>query len=76
LNHAKVVIKNSFGISKKTIEELFIKSNLDVHFLPNVVIYCYILHNMIMNGKDYDIDEFMIHLEMENVAKRETIEGK
>jgi hypothetical protein len=22
-----------------------------------------------MNGKDYDIDEFMIHLEMENVAK-------
>jgi hypothetical protein len=29
-----------------------------------------------MNGKDYDIDEFMIHLEMENVAKWETIEGK
>ncbi len=22
---------------------------------------------MIMNGKDYDIDEFMIHLEVENV---------
>ncbi len=68
-NHAKVIIENSFGILKKIIQELLIKSNLDVHFLPNVVIYCYILHNMIMNGKGYDIDEFMIHLNVENVLK-------
>jgi hypothetical protein len=24
---------------------------------------------MIISGKDYDIDEFMIHLKVENVAK-------
>jgi len=38
---------------------LMIKSNLHVILFPNVVICCCMLHNMIMNGKDIDIDEFM-----------------
>ncbi len=45
-----------------------IKSNLDVQFLPNVVICCYMLHNMILNGKNAEIDELMLQLEADNVV--------
>jgi hypothetical protein len=40
--------------------ELMIKSNLHVNFLLDVVICCCILHNMILSGKDVDIDELML----------------
>ncbi len=52
--------------------ELMIKSNLHVNFLLDVVIYCYILHNMILSGKDTNIDELMFQLEqlvVENVGE-------
>jgi len=59
LFHGKIVVKNNFDISKKTFKELFIKSNLNVLFFLNVVIYSHMLHNIILNGKDIDIDELM-----------------
>ncbi len=59
LNHARVVVENNFKILKKTFWELLNKSNLNVHFLPNVVVCCCMLHNMILNGKDFNIDELM-----------------
>jgi hypothetical protein len=46
-----------------------IKSNLHVHVFPDVVIYCCILHNMILSGKDVDIDGLMLQLEVENVEE-------
>ncbi len=46
-----------------------IKSNLRVNSFLDVVIYCCILHNMILSGKDVDIDEFMFQLEVENVEE-------
>ncbi len=46
-----------------------IKSNLHVKFCSDVVIYCSILHNMILSGKDVDIDELMLQLEVENVGE-------
>jgi hypothetical protein len=46
-----------------------IKSNLDVQFLPNVVIYRYMLHNMILNGKNIEIDELMLQLEAKNAVE-------
>jgi hypothetical protein len=33
-----------------------IKFNLNVHFFPNVVIYCYMLHNVILNDKYIDFN--------------------
>jgi hypothetical protein len=69
LSRVKVVIENCFGILKKTFQNLIIKSNLHELFLPNVMIYCCMLHTMIMNGKDMDIDELMQQLEVENVIK-------
>ncbi len=35
-------------------------------FLPNVVISCYILYNVILNGKDLDINNLMMQLELKN----------
>ncbi len=42
--------------------------NLNVLFLLYVIVYCCILHNMILNGKDENIDELMFLLQVENVA--------
>ncbi len=49
--------------------EFFIKSNLNVLFLLDVVICCRMLHGMILNGKDEDVDEFMLQLKIKNVPK-------
>ncbi len=38
-----------------------------MHFLLDVNIWYYVLHNMIWNGKDSNIDEFMIQLKVDNV---------
>ncbi len=46
-----------------------IKSNLHVNFFRDVVIYCCILHNMILSDKDVDIDELMFQWEVENVEE-------
>jgi len=44
-------------------KKLMIKSNLHVSFFSDVDICCYILHNMILSGKDVDINELMFQLE-------------
>jgi hypothetical protein len=64
-----VLVENNFGILKKTFRKLMIKSNLDVQFLPNVIICCYMLHNMILNGKNAKFDELMLQLEAENAIE-------
>jgi hypothetical protein len=69
LFHAKVVVENSFDILKKTFKELLIKLNLNVLFLPNVVVCCCMLHNMILSGKNIDIDKLMLHLELEDMLE-------
>jgi len=60
LSHSKVVLENNFGILKKTFKELLIKSNLNVLFLLDVVICSYMFHNMILSGKDINIDKLML----------------
>lgn len=46
-----------------------IKSNLDVQFLPNVIICCYMLHNLILNGKNAKFDELILQLEAKNAIE-------
>ncbi len=48
---------------------LMIKSNLHVNFFLDVVIYCYILYNMILSGKHVNIDGLMLQLEVKNVEE-------
>jgi hypothetical protein len=70
LSHAKVVVENHFGILKKTFKELMIKSNLNVLFLLDVVIYYCMLHNMILNGKDFNINELVLQLEKQKMCQK------
>ncbi len=63
------VVENNFGILKKTLCELMIKSNLNMHFLPNVVICFCMLHNIIINQKYINIDELMHQLEAKNAIE-------
>jgi len=49
--------------------KFFIKSNLNVLFLLDVVICCHTLHDMILNGKDEDVHELMLQLKVKNVPK-------
>ncbi len=60
------VIKNAFGILKKTFNELFLNTNLLVLFLLDVVVCCCIIYNMLFDGKDFDIDTLLIQLKLEN----------
>jgi hypothetical protein len=39
-----------------------------VQFLFKVVIYCYTLYNIIFDGKDLDIDDLMLLLDLENIS--------
>jgi MFS-type transporter involved in bile tolerance (Atg22 family) len=51
-------LKNSFGILKKMFKELLQKTNF-ILFLPDVVVYCCMLHNLIFNGRDKDVESLM-----------------
>jgi hypothetical protein len=49
----------------KAFNELFLKTNLFVLFLLDVVVCCCIIYNMLLDGKDFDIDTLLIQLKME-----------
>jgi hypothetical protein len=63
----KSVVENSFGNLKQMFWELLLKTNLNILFLPDIVIVCCcMLHNLIMNGKDEDTKTLMAQLEIKN----------
>jgi len=57
-------IENSFNIFKKTFQELLGKRNLHVTFVPNVFTCC-LLHNLLQNHIDSQIEMLMHILELE-----------
>jgi hypothetical protein len=61
LCQGRSVIENSFGILKKTFRKLLLKTNLHVVFILDVVVCCCILYNMIIDGKDFDMDAFLFN---------------
>jgi hypothetical protein len=61
------IIVENIDILKKTFRELLKTLNLNVLFLLDVVIYYHMLHNMILNAKDIDIDELMIQLKAKHL---------
>ena len=48
LRKGRSVVENAFGILKQTFRDLLTKSDLDVVFLPDVILCCAILHNMLL----------------------------
>jgi len=59
-------VENSFWILKQMFRELLLRTSLNILFLLDVVMCCCMLHNLIMNGKDEDIETLMAQLEIEN----------
>jgi len=51
LRSGRCVVENTFGILKHTFRELLLKSNLYLAFLPDVILACAILHNILL-GQD------------------------
>lgn len=58
-------MKNAFGMLKKTFKILLFKSNLHILFIPDVVTYCCLLYNLILKGRDVDVDALILKLENE-----------
>jgi hypothetical protein len=58
------VVENSFSIFKKTFQELLGKINLHVTFVPNVFTCC-LLHNLLQNQVDSQIQMLMHILQLE-----------
>ncbi len=56
--------------------KFFIKSNLNVLFLLDVVVCCHMLHGMILNGNDEDVDELMLQLKLRNVPRKKKVVEK
>ena len=48
LRRGRCVAKNTFGILKQTFRELLIRSDLNMAFLPDVIMACAILHNVLL----------------------------
>lgn len=42
------------------------KTNLYILFLPDVVVCCYILYNMILDGEEFEIETLMAQLDLDN----------
>jgi hypothetical protein len=71
LSEGKSVMENSFGILRMSFRKLLFKTNLHVLFLPNVILCCCILYNMIeqvLDRKDLDIETLMVELDITNFS--------
>jgi hypothetical protein len=67
LSYGRSVVENAFGILRKSFREFFLKSNLHILFVLNVLICYCIFQNIIIDGNlDLDIQTLMIQLELEH----------
>jgi hypothetical protein len=53
------VVENAFGILKKTFRKLLVKNNFHTLFIHDVVTCCCLLYNMILDGRDVDVNALM-----------------
>lgn len=58
-------MENAFGFLKQTYRELQSKSDLHVTFLPEVVVCCAILHNILLKQSHHDIERLLEVLQRE-----------
>ncbi len=59
--------QNAFGILKKTFRELLVKNNIHTIFFLDVVTCCCLLYNMILDGRDVDVNALTQQLEQEDL---------
>lgn len=59
LSRARSVVENAFSLLKMTFKELHGKCDLDVAFVPDVVLCCALLHNVLLKDSHDDIDRLL-----------------
>lgn len=70
----RCVVENAFGILKQTFRELMQKSDLSVTFLPDVILACAILHNVLLGQSDEQVEELLEVLRVEGLDP-EVVDG-
>ena len=59
LRRGRCVVENAFGILKQTFRELLTKLDLNVAFLPDVILACAILHNVLLGQSHEEVEIFL-----------------
>jgi hypothetical protein len=75
LRHGHCVVENAFGLLKQTFRELLGKSSLRVTFLPDVILYCAILHNVLLEQSNADVEQLLEVLRLEGFQGEVLDEG-
>lgn len=69
LRRGRCVVENTFGILKQSFRELLVKSDLQVTFLPDVILSCAILHNILLAQSHKEVEELL------EVLRNEGLDG-
>jgi len=69
------IIENAFGILKQTFKELLVKSDLYVAFLPDVILACAILHNMLLGQSHKQVKNLLHVLRSKGLAREDEDEA-
>ena len=56
----RMSVERAFGILKARFKEIGTKSSLKLDFLPTVVHYCCVLHNILFANKDRTLDQILV----------------
>lgn len=67
LRRGRCEVENAFGILKQTFRELLNKSELSITFLPDVILCCAILQNVLLGQSHGDVDELLQILRTEGL---------
>lgn len=60
-------MENAFGILKQSFKELLLKSDVHIIFLPDVILCCAILHNILMGQSHEEVEELLQILRSEGL---------
>ena len=75
LSKGRAVVENAFALLKMTFRELHTKLDLSVTFLPDVVICCAILHNILLEETHKDV-EHLLEVLRTDVAQEDVDEAR
>lgn len=67
LRRGRCVVENAFGILKQTFRELLVKSQLHITFLPDVIVCCAILHNVLLGQSHEQVEHLLEVLRTEGL---------
>jgi len=71
LRAGRCVVENAFGILKHTFRELLLKSDLHLAFLPDVILCCAILHNILLGQDPEQVQNLLTVLRREGLDNQE-----